>query len=689
MVGQGRFVDDLSPSGAVFAVFVRAQQTGRVARLLLEPARGMAGVVAVFGAADLPVKGQAAVNPLLPMGTPPSFAPLAQGFAVAGQGVAMVLATSALAAEDAALAIEVEIEAADFPASGFSGAHEVGARPPLPEGALIVSATVTHSQLAPMALEPRATLAVPEADGVTAYVSCQTPYRVRDDLCTLLGWPAERVRVIAPDVGGAFGGKASITPEDASIVLAAVAVGRPVKWRASRSEEFLAAPRGRGGQLQGKLTLGPDGTLLALEAEGAFPAGAWWPYSVAAPARNFSRILPGPYRVEHTRCRVDVTSLPAAAVNIYRGAGRPEATMLMERLIDQAAAAKGIDPLAFRLAHVLRKGDMAVGPDGPGGFDAADLPRLLKSAAKAIRYPGLRKIQARRRAKGEVVGIGIASYIEPCGQGFEWARVGLTATGQIVAFTGASAQGQGRETAMAQIVADVLGVSPGSIVVRHGDTGVGGNGIGALASRSTAIGGSAMLLAARAFKRKLRGDAAQDVAERLAAKADAQGLVLAAEKTFTAPGEAWASGAVIAAVSLCKDTGRLTIEKLVWADDAGVVVNPVLVEGQLHGGLAQGLGEAMMERLVSDSDGQLLTGSLMDYAVPRAADVPQVVLVKAATRSVMNPLGAKGVGEAGCIGIPAALVNAACDALGPYGITHLDMPLTSETLWRAMNRKNP
>lgn len=685
VAGAGAFTDDHRVAGGLFAAFVRAPGTGALRQVTADAARQMPGVVAVFAADDLAPAGPAAVNRLLPLECLPAFQPLGTGHVIAGQGVALVVATAQALADDAADAVVLEIDdETPAPRNAFAARWQQGV---LPVTERAVSLTISTAELAPMALEPRAVFARSDADGVTVWLSTQTPYRARDDFAALLGWPKARVRVIAPDVGGAFGGKASIAPEDAAIVLAATHLGRPVSWRASRSEEFLAATRGRGAALAGRLLLDADGVPAGLAAEGTFPVGHWWPYSVAAPARNFGRILPGVYRVPSYEVAVKGVMQARPALNIYRGAGRPEATLLMERLIDRAAAETGTDPLAYRLAHLLTPREMV--PREGRRYDSADLPMLLKSAARAAGYARLRRAQVRRRAKGEVVGIGLATYIEPCGQGHEWARIGITAEGHLIASTGASAQGQGRETAMAQIVAEVLSLPVEAVTVREGDTGEGGAGIGALASRSTAIGGSAMLLAARALKRRLNGQSPEAFARQAGTRLDRHGFVLSVEKTYTAPAEAWASGAVVAAVAICRETGRLSIEKLVWADDAGVVVNPLLVEGQLMGGMAQGIGEALMERLVTDEDGQLMTGSLMDYAVPRASDIPPVTLLKRSRRSRMNPLGAKGVGEAGTIGIPAAIVNAACDALAPFGSTHLDMPLTSEKLWRALNRKQP
>jgi carbon-monoxide dehydrogenase large subunit len=333
-------------------------------------------------------------------------------------------------------------------------------------------------------------------------------------------------------------------------------------------------------------------------------------------------------------------------------------------------------------------------------IDAGDYAGLLEALENRADYAGKRAVQANRRAAGEVVGLGLSLYIEPCGQGWETARIELSPQGRFLAQTGSSAQGQGRQTAWAQIVADALGVAPDCVDVAAGDTADLENGIGALASRSTAIGGSAMRLAAEALRGRIA--AALGVNDLVT---DAGGVILAdsclswsevaarmprdariVNERFAAPHEAWASGAALAQVAIDRETGRVTVEEIVWIDDAGEVVNPLLVQGQLWGGLAQGLGCVLSERVAYDADGQLLTGSLMDYAVPRATDMPcAVTLDKRPTPSAANPLGAKGVGEAGCIAIPPAVLNALQDAILPYSTADLPLPATPETLWRAIN----
>jgi aerobic carbon-monoxide dehydrogenase large subunit len=680
--GQGRFVDDLCPPGTLCLEFLRSPfGAGEITSLDVAEARQAPGVIAVFTAEDLAGLGQSAVNPLLPDVPPVPMQPLAAGrVAAAGQAVAAIVAQSqsaALAALDL-IHLDVSESAVDHPShTAHWGQH-------LPPFAAQVTARVHHSLVAPFALEPRAVLAVPEANGLTVWLAVQTPQRARDDLSTILGQPKDRLRVVAPDVGGAFGGKASLMPEDVVTSFAALTLGQPVKWRATRSEEFLAATQGRGASSQAEMTLDAKGQALMLRAEFAFPLGHWMPHSSLAPVRNAGRILPGPYAMP-----VDVTTSVALtqgpAVNIYRGAGRPEAAILMERLMDRAAQDLGLDPLE------LRRRNLAPAPQGVPRADrpcSGDFGALLDRLEAETQYPALRERQSTRRAQGEISGLGLALYVEPCGQGWETAEITLLPDGRFLALTGSSAQGQGRETAMAQIAADALGVDPAQIIVSQGDSAALPEAIGALASRSTAIGGTAMWQAAKALRdqAKLRAGDAPDwpaLAESLAQN----GETLRAEHRHMAEAEAWASGAVLAEVTIDADTGVITLDRLTWVDDAGHVINPLLVEGQLIGGAAQGIGTALMERIVQE-EGQLLTGSLMDYALPRATDMPPIHLFSQPTASPANPLGVKGVGEAGCIGVPAAILNAVMDALPP-DTPDLSFPLTSEQVWRALTGAKP
>ncbi|QCI69347.1 xanthine dehydrogenase family protein molybdopterin-binding subunit [Phreatobacter stygius] len=719
VTGRGTFVDDLLPPRCLHLEFVRSPfAAGRIVTVDIAAARDNPDVACILAGVDLADLPGLDINGLITGIDPPAPGLLALGRVDAvGQPIAAVIAETRSAACDAAQAVIIEIET-DAPGErpeAFTERWRQGdVDAAFATARHVVTATIEHARLAPMALEPRVALAEFDAASglLTVWLSTQTPHRARAELARILSLAEDAIRVVAPDVGGAFGGKASLYPEDAVVAFAALRLGRPVKWCATRSEDFQAATQGRGGVMHGELAIAEDGRFLALRASGRFPLGYWMPFSAVVPARNAGRILPGPYKIAAVDIRMAGFVTSTAAINIYRGAGRPEATMLMERLVETAASTIGRDPALLRRKNLIARRRLPGRTPTGETLDTADFAGLLARACERGDYPGLKAERARHRRRGGLRGIGLAVYVEPCGTGWESARVGLDDLGRIIAATGSTAQGQGRETAAAQIVASVLGVAPETVQIRHGDTATISTGIGALASRSTAIGGSALLQAAAAFQAKAQAVAARllqtetivvkphargfdvcgqgrqvvtwrDIAEATKADEAAGGLRCAVDLRYEAQ-EAWASGAVLAAVTVDRDTCVLSIDKLVWIDDPGVVVNPMLVEGQLVGGLAQGLGEALLERIVYDGHGQLLTGSLMDYGVLRASDMPAVILESRPIPSAMNRLGAKGVGEAGCIGAPAAVVNATLDALAPLGVRHLDMPLTAARLWRAI-----
>lgn len=731
--GAGCFVDDLEPAGCLFVEIVRSvHPAGRIVSIDLDGARDLPGVVRVFSAADVAGLGSPAVNPLLPDMQLPAFELFAcERIGALGQPLAAIVATSATVAKDAAQLIAVDIEPDEAPplssetaVSHVWTAGNVDAA--FAAAAHVVTIDIEHARLAPFALELRSALAAWDGERqlLTVWLSTQTPHRARSDLAVILALPTERLRVVAPDVGGAFGGKASIYPEDIIVAFASFTLRAPVKWTASRSEEFLSATQGRGATTRAWLAVSEGGRFLGLKADLAFPLGHWLPYSAAAPVNNAGRILPGPYRVPAIRIHGHAEVRNTAAVNIYRGAGRPEATMLMERLVEEAARHLSLDPIKLRHLNAVASTYFPHASGTGAILDSGDYPRLLDIACSSAGYLKLRQDCARMRRAGAICGVGAGLYVEPCGQGWESASIHIEPDGRIVAATGSTSQGQGRQTAFSQIVGDVLLLSPHEIQLNQGDTDTTPPGIGALASRSSPIGGSALLLAAQEFRKTSLGiaaqilriagedtvlvpggfscvnDSAQFVSWEQIAKSSYEGTVdcgerpenLKADIVYHADGEAWSSGCVIAAVSIEGETGELSIDTLTWVDDAGPVLNPLLLEGQLLGGMAQGVGEALMEQLIYDDEGQLLTGSLMDYTLPRASDVPLIDLRKLETRSPANILGVKGAGEAGCIGIPAAILNAAIDALRPLGVRTIDMPLTSARIWQAMKdseKENP
>jgi aerobic carbon-monoxide dehydrogenase large subunit len=683
ITGAGCFVHDVQAENMLHVAFVRSPLAHGVLKSLhLEPTQG----VHVLTAEQLGSHVIPAINELLPLLQPQAF-PLLGGSEISyvGQPLALVVAASRDASRRAAEQVELDMQALAA-APDFSPQKAATARvsfssgdAPAAQPHTVVRACLRSPRVVAMSMEPRAAVARwDEAHALlTIWLPTQTPSRARSDLAACLGLQENQVHVIAPDVGGAFGAKASVSPEDLLVALAAKYLRTSLSWQASRSEEFSSGMHGRGSILAGALGVDAQGQCQTLSADVQFSLGAWLPYSGVIPLRNATRILPGPYHVPHLHVQGQARRSHAAPLNIYRGAGRPEAALLLETLMDKAAQALSLDPVELRRRNLISAEQMPHTTPTGELLDSGNYRQALERASEAFGYAAERQKQAMRRQQGERIGIGVALYIEPCGQGWETARITLHPGGKITVASGSPAQGQGHATSFAQIAFDALapelGCSLDDIEVVYGDTQQCPVGIGSLASRSMAIGGSAIVQACQellAMKRALPdGERAQ---------------ALVAEAKFTAK-ESWSHGCVIARMKVDADTGVPTIERIVWADDAGKIISPTLAKGQLIGGLAQGLGQAMMEHIQYDDAGQLLTGSLMDYAVPRADDMPGSIEIEGlCSPSPHNLLGAKGVGEAGCIGVPAALMNAARDALQLKPEQDLDFPLTSEKLWRAL-----
>jgi aerobic carbon-monoxide dehydrogenase large subunit len=583
--------------------------------------------------------------------------------------------------------------------------------------------TVQQQRLSGVPMEPRAALARwdPDTDELTMWTSTQAPFRIRSSLARMLGLDEARVRVIAPDVGGGFGVKGGPYREEVLVAWLARRLRRPVKWFSTRAEDILTTNHGRGGRSTGELALDGSGRIIGLRARIRQPLGSSLAVTVGGTPQNHGRCLPGPYLVEH----VDIESVgvftTTPPVGAYRGAGRPEAAFLIERLVDEAARTLRMDPAEIRRRNLIPAERFPFKTATGQVYDSGDYPSLLERTLAEADYAGLRRAQAERRARGEIVGVGVAAYVEPSGLGWESGLIRVEQTGAVLAITGSSAHGQGHQTTFAQIVADELGVSPDAVTVRHGDTHGAPQGIGTFGSRSTALGGSALALAARDVREKARRIAAgmlEAAVDDVVATNGGFGVVgapgrtvawarvaefayrgqglpsgtdpgLEATRFFSPEGEVWSAGALVASVRVDRDTGTVTPERIVWVDDAGTIVNPLLADGQLEGSLAQGWGQVMMEDVTLDANGQVLAGTLMDYAIPRAGDVPHAEIGHAHSASPRNPLGAKGIGEAGTIGIPPVIVSAVVDALSPFGITHLDMPLTPEKVWRALSATGP
>jgi aerobic carbon-monoxide dehydrogenase large subunit len=684
--GRGQYLRDISLPKMQHIAFARSSYAhGKLLNIDVDSAKSMPGVSAVLLARDfIDATGKhLAMPPSNPLVKPLRLhsCPLLASDIVTylGQPVAVVVADTAANAKAAAESVWAEIEALNViegdsaakEAPMFRVAFEWGVNADAKAQALTV-VEIEHSQprVTSMALETRGAVAGFDGRNLCVWLPTQSPARSRDDIAAMCNLPVSQVRVICPDVGGAFGAKGSVYPEEYLVALTAKKLDCNVGWSASRSEEFLTAAHGRGGRFNASLSISPEGKFQHLSANIQFPLGAWLPFSAGIPLRNTARILPGPYKVASLIIESLGFVTNAAPMNIYRGAGRPEAALLMERLVDRAAATLAIDPVELRRKNLIAATEMPFKTPTGELLDSGNYLAALNLACEKFGYEERRKLQAQRQANGELIGIGVALYIEPCGQGWESARVTLNADASVLVASGSVAQGQGHETTYAKIAAEALQCEPSNVRVVHGDTALCPDGIGSLASRSIAIGGSAILEACKvALKKKATGDA----------------LPITAEVKYTAAGETWSYGCVISQVCVDADTGKLTIEKMLWIDDAGRIISPIQAHGQLIGGAAQGIGQALMERLFYDDQGQLTTGSLMDYAVPRASDMPAIELHSLETLSPSNTLGAKGVGEAGCIGVPASLLNAACDALEKFPrAKNLNFPLTSENLWQAM-----
>ena len=676
LTGRGCYAADAPLRAPLHLSFLRSPvAAGQIDGIDIEDAQTVAGVAGVHVGADVAHLGALSVNDVIPILTPLPYLILAQTHVQAvGQPVAAVLADTKEAADDGAEAIWLDLEDTPLPAPREVAAqswHAGACDQAFAQAAHVVHVSLSHPRLAPSPMEPRG-IAIdfdPTTQSATIWHATQTPHRTRSELARILSIDPDRLRVIARDVGGAFGMKASLYPEEVFAVWAAFEHQRSVRWIASRSEEFLSATQGRGLHSTGALALDAAGNFLGLRAEVTAPLGHWMPNSALIPAWNGARILPSGYAIAHVDVTTSAQSQPLGPTGIYRGAGRPEANALMERLVDKAAAVLDMDPMALRRQNLLPAGALPFETATGNTLDSGDYPAALDQLERLSAYQDLKAEQATRRAAGELVGIGTAFYLEPSGSGWESARVTLYPDGRADIASGSSAQGHSRRASYLRIAAKALGIPAENITIDLADTATCPEGIGALASRATAIGGSAVHVACQTARQRREGG---------------ETGVITVNERYENSGQAWGHGACLVLLQIDRDTGTPTVEQAFCVDDAGTLINPEAAHGQLIGGFAQGLGEALMEAVQYDEDGQLLTGSFMDYALPRAEDMPPLRLASLSSPSPTNVLGAKGLGEAATIAAPCAILNAALDALAPLGITDLDMPLTPCRLWHAI-----
>jgi len=756
LTGLGSYTDDRQVARALHVAFRRSDQShARILAIDCEAARAAPGVVAVLTAEDLAdfVKPLVATSRMANYYATPIL-PLAKGkVRYVGEPVVGVVAQSRYQAEDALELITVDYEplpvVIDAEMAVRDGApllHEEARSNVLVSrefkrgdvDAAIEAAPVRVKgrfrmhRKTPVAMEPRACLSEYDAgrDALTLHSATQVPGIVRDALSIAFDLPGHRIRVVAPDVGGGFGGKGSLYPEEIFVCAAARLLARPVKWTSDRMEDLTCNSQGFDEIIDAELGLTADGRIAALRADVIGDVGAYsiYPWTAALEPVQVVSFLPGPYRIQHYRGRVRAVATSKAPTGPYRGVGRPTSTFVMERLMDMAATKLGLDAKELRLRNLVAASEFPYKVASGIVWDKSGFQECLHAACDAIGYDTLRVTQQEARAQGRWFGIGLSSYAEltgigsrisvapgmPINTGTETANIRIDSTGAITAAFGVASHGQGLETTLAQIVAEHLGARFEDVRIVQGDSAAVPGGTGTYASRSLVLAGGAATLAARAVREKvlnaashlLEASASDLVAEdgkvsvagtdrsltfrevaravysemgRLPADARDE---LAATKIYDPVFGTTTSAAHIAAVEIDPETYEIKIDRFVVAEDCGRLVNPLIVDGQVHGGVAQGIGAALYEEVVYDEQGQINTASLVDYLVPTACEIPPMQVVHLESESPTTLGGFRGMGEGGTIGSPAAVANAVSDALSPLGIEINELPVTPERLFR-------
>jgi aerobic carbon-monoxide dehydrogenase large subunit len=776
--GLAHYVDDVRLPDTLHVAFVRSIYAhARINAIDTSEAANTPGVVAVYTGKDIAEKvGPVPCAAALPDLKVPDYRVLATGKALfVGHPIAAVVATDRYVARDAAELISVDYEElpvvvdVEQAAQGGALVHEsfgdnIAYKLTSGEGDIeaalksadkIVSQKMVHQRLAPIAMEPRGVLAryFPGEEELTVWSSTQIPHLLRTQLAIMIGIPENKLRVITPEVGGGFGSKLNVYAEEALLGWISIQLGKPAKWIESRRENVQATIHGRAQVGTVEVGCKNDGTITGLRYNVVADLGAYHQLLTPAIPTLTGLMLSGAYKIPAIQMNVTGVFTNKMSTDAYRGAGRPEATYVVERVMDIVAAELKMDPVEVRRKNFPKANEFPFHTATGLEYDSGDYDLALDKALDLSGYQSLRAEQAKARGEGKLMGIGMSSYVEICALGpsqampaggWESATVRIEPTGKVTVMTGASPHGQGQETSFAQIAADELGVDLNDVTVIHGDTAIVQYGIGTFGSRATAVGGTAVFIAIQKLKEKagkiaahmMQCEAANVSFEagkysRPAASAAAAGtsdpvvpvgeapagalpepqtdgrtsltiqeIALAAHiakelppdtepglsatyffepKNFTFP-----FGTHICVVEIDKDTGEVKIVKYVAVDDCGKVINPMLVDGQVHGGIVQSIGQALYEEVVYDDQGQLVTGELMDYALPKASQLPWLETDRTETPSPVNPLGVKGVGEAGTIGATPAIVNAVVDALSPYGVKHLDMPVRPEKVWKIL-----
>ncbi len=749
ITGTAVYLDDIKMPGMQHACIVRSPHAAaRIKGINVKPALETPGVRAVFTGADIKDLGAVPCAASIPGLRVPQHHLLAQDRVYyVGHPVAVVVASDRYIARDAADLVEVDYEplaaicdpekalAEGAPAVhpawpdnvAFTFHQEGGdAEQAFRDADLVVKQRITSQRLIPTSIETRGVVAEwrQGEKSVTMYSSTQIPHLMRTLVAGILGMPENKLRVITPEVGGGFGSKLNVYAEEALMCFIAMRLNQPVKWVESRRENFQATIHGRGHVDHYELAAKRDGTMLGLRLKLIQDLGAYHQLLTPAIPTLSVLMMPGLYKFKSISADIVGVFTNCVPTDAYRGAGRPEATHGIERMVDILAAELKMDPVEIRLKNFVGADEFPYNTTTGLTYDSGNYAAPLENALEQVDYTNLRKQQAKAREQGRLMGIGISTYGEICAMGpsaampaggWESATVKIEPTGKVTVLTGASPHGQGEETTFAQVVADELGVDIDDVVVVHGDTSVVQYGIGTFGSRGTAVGGGALFYALQELKAKIkkfgamllksdsvsltggscvceRSGSSVSFAEIAAAAHHAKQLPpntqpgLVATHFWEPPNFTFPFGAHVVVTEVDRDTGQIEIKRYVAVDDCGKIINPLLVAGQVHGGVAQGLGQALWEEAVYDENGQLITGELTDYALPRASYMPLIESSHTETPSPVNPLGVKGVGEAGTIGCSPAVVNSVVDALRPFGVRHLDMPLTPEKVWRAMQQ---
>ncbi len=750
--GTAIYVDDVNPVGLLHVAIVRSLHAhARIVTLLTDAARRVPDVVAVWTGDDVTARcGPLPIGPRIKdMKAPKRFPLVVDGIVRhVGDPVAAVVARSVAAAVDAAERVEIAYEPLPVvqdperaleatapvlhPDLGTNMCYRIqfaggNVDEAFAQADVVVSTRLINQRLIPSAMEPRGVVAQYKGGELTMWTSTQIPHVVRTTLADVVRLPEHEIRVIAPEVGGGFGSKLDVYGEEGLLGALAIALGRPVKWIETRRENFVATVHGRGQINHVELAAQRDGTITGLRVKVLADLGAYCQLYTPGVPTNTGLMSCGCYRIPNVHAEVIGVFTNRTPTDAYRGAGRPEATYLIERAVDLLADELQADPAAIRRQNFIAPDAFPYRTPTGATYDSGDYPRALEKALKLASYEGLRKEQARLRSEGRYLGIGLASYVEITGlaaaaslPGGSWesATVRVEPTGKVTVLTGASPHGQGEETTFAQIVSDRLGVPVDHVVVLHGDTRAVPHGVGTFGSRSTPVGGAAVYVAADRIREKatqiaahlleaspadlvfdggrfaIRGTPDRSVEFREIVRVAYKGSRLPpgaepgleATHFFAPKDRVFPFGTHVCVVEIDPELGTVQFIRYIAVDDCGNILNPLLVAGQVHGGIVQGLAQAIYEGAVYDSEGQLLTSTFMDYAVPTASQVPSFDLEHTVTPSPHNPLGAKGVGEAGTIGATPAVVNAIIDALAPWGVRHLDMPITPQVIWEAMQR---